>query len=117
MKRGKIIVIEGTDCSGKETQSKLLFQRLAQENIPSEVISFPNYRTPTGKIIGGPYLGKPEICPSWFSQGPGPVDPKVASLLYAADRRFALFAIDKILNSGTNIIFDRYGSANQGHQG
>ena len=33
MEKGKVIVIEGTDCSGKETQSKLLEKRLKKEII------------------------------------------------------------------------------------
>ena len=67
--KGKIIVIEGTDCSGKETQSKLLKDKL--EKMGKKVIRFyfPYYESPTGKIIGGPYLGKPEICDSYFPEG------------------------------------------------
>ena len=30
--RGKLIVIEGTDCSGKETQAKLLSKKLNEKN-------------------------------------------------------------------------------------
>ena len=56
--RGKLIVIEGTDCSGKETQAKLLVNKLKELNIPAQKLSFPNYNTPTGKIIGSCYLGK-----------------------------------------------------------
>ena len=57
----KIIVIEGTDCSGKETQSKMLLERLNNNNIDSVYMTFPAYDTPTGKIIGGSYLGKESI--------------------------------------------------------
>ena len=53
----KIIVIEGTDCSGKETQTKLLIEKLKNEGIKCVYFSFPNYNSPTGKIIGGSYLG------------------------------------------------------------
>ena len=60
--RGKLIVIEGTDCSGKETQAKLLTQKLKKRNIKVEHLSFPNYDTPTGRIIGSCYLGKEELC-------------------------------------------------------
>lgn len=116
MKKGKLIVIAGTDCSGKETQTNLLLQKLKQLSIPRQTISFPRYNTPTGRIVGGPYLGKPEICPTWFSEGANSVDPKVASLYYSADRRAALPEIRKILES-QNLILDRYVSANMGHQG
>lgn len=83
--KGKIIVIEGTDCSGKETQSKKLIERLNKEGIKTEYFSFPQYNTPTGRIVGGPYLGKSYICECWFPEGAINVDPKVASLYYAAD--------------------------------
>jgi dTMP kinase len=56
--RGKLIVIEGTDCSGKETQANLLIEKIRKTGILVEKFSFPNYESPTGKIIGGPYLGK-----------------------------------------------------------
>ena len=41
--RGKIIVIEGTDCSGKETQTSLLVQRLKKSGRKIEHMCFPNY--------------------------------------------------------------------------
>ena len=63
---GKLIVIEGTDCSGKGTQSELLFKRLESEKKKVVKLSFPMYDTPTGKIVGGPYLGKESICKGWF---------------------------------------------------
>lgn len=61
MKKGKIIVIEGTDCSGKETQSKILIDKLNKEGLPTEYLSFPQYNSPTGKIVGLPFLGKENI--------------------------------------------------------
>lgn len=61
MKKGKIIVIEGTDCSGKETQSKRLIQKLNDEGMETVYYSFPAYGTPTGRIVGLSYLGKPYL--------------------------------------------------------
>ena len=58
MTKGKIIVIEGTDCSGKEIQSKKLVERLSEEGCKTFYYNYPNYASPTGKIIGLPYLGK-----------------------------------------------------------
>ncbi len=111
--RGKIIVIEGTDCSGKETQSKKLI-----EKIPNlKYFSFPNYDSPTGKIIGGPYLGKSYICDGWFSEGADAVDPKIASLYYAADRKYNIDKINEMLDNGYNVILDRYVYSNMAHQG
>ena len=54
---GKLIIIEGTDCSGKATQSEKLYQKLIEDGYKVYKTSFPMYDTPTGKIVGGPYLG------------------------------------------------------------
>ena len=83
--KGKLIVIEGTDCSGKETQSKMLIEKLKQDGYPVEKFSFPMYDTPTGKMIGGPYLGKSYICDGWFKEGADKVDPKVAAMQQIED--------------------------------
>ena len=120
----KIIVIEGTDCSGKETQSKLLIERLKKDNINIDYIDFPNYNSPTGKIIAGPYLGKNDIDENGkrmyyeplFSEGSSNVDPKVSSLFYAADRLYNMKEIRKKLEN-ENLIFDRYSYSNMAHQG
>jgi len=113
---GKLIVIEGTDCSGKETQTKKLVERLKGENKKVIKFSFPNYDSPTGKIIGGPYLGKPSICNTWFDN-PIKLDPKIASLYYAADRRYNFETINKYLNENYIVILDRYTPSNMAHQG
>lgn len=115
--RGKLIVIEGTDCSGKETQTKLLVERLEKENIKCVRFSFPNYDSPTGKIVGGPYLGKDYICGCWFEEGAVNVDPKVSSLYYAADRKYNIGKINELIDSGINVILDRYLYSNLAHQG
>lgn len=113
----KLIVIEGTDSSGKETQAKELVNRLNQNEIKAVYMTFPAYDTPTGKIIGGPYLGKPSICEGWFKEGASSVDPLVASLYYAADRKYNISIIEKYLQDGFNVILDRYTDSNVAHQG
>jgi len=113
-KRGKMIVIEGTDASGKETQTLKLIERLKSENIPCETMSFPRYGTPTGQMVAR-YLGKEP-----FEQEFGvsnSINPKLASVLYAEDRFFAKPEIEEILNSGKNLILNRYVESNMGHQG
>lgn len=122
--RGKLIVLEGNDCSGKETQAKYLERALNQKNIPSKKLSFPNYQTPTGRIIGACYLGKEELCQDylttktgWFKEGASNVDGLVSALYYAADRRYNMAEIEKLLESGTNVILDRYTFSNMAHQG
>lgn len=119
-KRGKIILIEGTDCSGKKTQTELLLDRLNKESIPCKLISFPRYNTPTGRIIGQSYLGKERDYwkgdSAWFGEADS-LDPKIASLYYAADRKASVDEINKILDSGCNLILDRYYTSNMAHQG
>ena len=115
MSRGKLIVIEGTDCSGKETQAKLLLKRLKSDGIKIEERAFPMYDTPTGKIIGGALLGKSHIGESVFPNA-SKVDPKVAALYYAADRLYNIGEINKMLDDGVNVILDRYVESNMGHQ-
>lgn len=115
MSRGKLIVIEGTDCSGKETQAKLLLNRLKGDGVKIEERAFPMYDTPTGKIIGGALLGKTHIGKSVFPNA-SKVDPKVAALYYAADRLYNIGEINKMLDDGVNVILDRYVESNMGHQ-
>ena len=114
--KGKLIVIEGTDCSGKETQTKLLVKYLKENNTKVFTMSFPNYDSPTGKIIGGPFLGKSYISEGYFTEGAPNVDPKVSSLYYAADRLYNLPIIQKKLNEGYTVILDRYVYSNMAHQ-
>ena len=113
---GKLIVIEGTDCSGKETQAKKLIEKLQNDGICVSEYSFPNYSSPTGKIVGGPYLGKSYICEGWFSETAPKVDPKVSSLYFAADRIYNLPIIQKKLEEGYTVILDRYVYSNMAHQ-
>lgn len=114
---GKIIVVEGTDCSGKETQTKLLEQSLKELGIDCIRFEFPMYDTPTGKIVGGDYLGKPEIGPSLFEEGAVQVDPYVVCLYYAADRKYNMPKILKYLDQDYFVILDRYITSNLAHQG
>ena len=114
---GKIIVIEGTDCSGKETQSKLLEKKLNEQGIKCIRFEFPMYDTPTGKIVGGAYLGKKEIGESLFKEGAINVDPHVVSMYYAADRKYNMPKIEEYLNEDYYVILDRYTTSNLAHQG
>ena len=116
MSRGKLIVIEGTDCSGKETQSNLLMDKLKKDNIKIEKRSFPMYDSPTGYIIGADLLGKPHMGECIFPEGTTSVPPKVAALYYAADRLYNIEKINEMLDKGINVILDRYVESNMGHQ-
>lgn len=117
MKKGKLIVIEGTDCSGKETQAKMVVEKLRKKGINIFTYGFPRYDTPTGKIVGGPYLGKSYICDGWFSEGAPNVDALVASAYYAADRRYNINEIKEHLANGDIVLLDRYVESNMAYQG
>lgn len=113
--KGKFIVIEGNDCSGKETQSKLIEKKLEKEGINCIRLSFPMYDTPTGKIVGDCYLGRNGK--SFFEEGSVSVDPHIASLYYAADRKYNISKVLEYYHKGYYVILDRYTSSNQAHQG
>ncbi len=113
--QGKLIVIEGTDCSGKETQAKLLEKKLNNRGIKAKHLSFPNYETPTGRIIGSCFLGKNGN--GWFLEGASHVDSYVSSLYYAADRKYNILKIQELLRQGVHVILDRYTFSNMAHQG
>lgn len=112
---GKLIVIEGTDSSGKTTQSRLLEENLNKKGIKAILLSFPMYDTPTGRIISGPLLGK--TSKSYFMEDSSKIDPKIASLYYAADRYNSLNIIKDYLDKDYYVILDRYTSSNMAHQG
>ncbi|MFH0711962.1 MAG: hypothetical protein V1889_02535 [archaeon] len=78
MNRGKLVVFEGTDCSGKSTQINLLIEKLWSMNRGVVTLDFPNYLTPTGKIVRR-YLDG-EFGPA------NDVDARLASIFYAEDR-------------------------------
>ena len=110
MKKGKFIVIEGTDGSGKTTQTEALIRRLKKEGVSSESLRFPQYeKNLFGSLIRECLDGKHGDFIS--------MDPKIASVLYAADRFETISKIKKWIDEGKVIIADRYASSNQIHQG
>lgn len=110
-----LITIEGVDCSGKETQSNILAERLRSEGKTVAKFSFPFYSSPTGRIVGRPYLGKDNN--SYFEEGASHVDPYVASLYFAADRKYNQKIIEDALKNYDYVILDRYIYSNMAHQG
>lgn len=110
MKKGKFIVIDGTDGSGKATQVKLLAERLKKEGKKVEIVDFPEYYDNFfGKFIGHCLS---EQYYNWLK-----VHPKIASVVYAADRFESKEKIEGFLKKGYVVIANRYVSANQIHQG
>ncbi|MGI5841919.1 MAG: dTMP kinase [Christensenellales bacterium] len=115
--KGKLIVIEGTDCSGKQTQSERLTKFLNDNGIKAVKFQFPRYDTPTGKILGGPYLGKASIGEGFFPEGAPNVPAVVASLYFAADRVYNVKDITSNLENGVCVVLDRYVESNMAFQG
>ncbi len=108
--KGKLIVIDGTDGSGKATQTELLIKHLKNDGRKVKVVDFPDYYSNFfGKFIGH--------CLSEQYYNFVKVHPKIASVLYAADRFESSDKIKKWLQEGNIIIANRYASANQIHQG
>lgn len=109
MEKGKLIVIDGADGSGKETQTKLLKEKLNSLGHETESIDFPRKDSFFGKLI---YEGLDGMYGDFKS-----LHPKLASPFWAADRYLASEQIKSWLDAGKNVIADRYVSANQIHQG
>ncbi len=109
-KKGKLIVIDGTDGSGKATQVALLVKRLKKEGKTVKVVDFPEYY----KNFFGAFIGH---CLSEQYYNFLNVHPKIASVLYAADRFESSKEIQSWLKKGYIVVANRYVSANQIHQG
>lgn len=107
---GFLIAIEGTDSSGKQTQSELLYNRLVAEGIDARLISFPAYESDSSALVKMYLAGE-------FGTNPNDVNAYTASTFYAMDR-FATFRKDwgKDYNEGTVIVADRYVPSNLIHQ-
>lgn len=110
MKKGKIIVIDGTDGSGKSTQLEITRQKLEDMGIPVQTISFPDYESPSSALVKM-YLG------GEFSDNPDDINAYAASSFYAVDR-YASFMKNwkEDYFSGKLILAARYVSSNAIHQ-
>jgi len=105
--KGKLIVVDGTDGSGKTTQVKLLFNYLKQQNVPVETMDFPRYENVYGKIV------KAILTSQWGQR----LSPYLVALPFAMDRRAARGKILEWLKIGKVIIVDRYVTSSVAHQG
>ena len=106
--KGKLVVFEGIDGSGKTTICRLLINYLKKRKIPFSHYSFPRYDKPWGKLIRRYLDGE-------FGSV-GEVDPYLASVLYAGDRLTAAVKINQDLKAGKIVICDRYTASNIAHQ-
>lgn len=108
--QGKLIVFEGTDGSGKATQSALLCEELTRRGIPFRKLEFPRYKEESSALIRL-YLG------GAFGDKPGDVNAYAASVFYSVDR-YASYKQDwgGYYESGGLLIADRYTTSNAVHQ-
>ena len=110
MSKGKLIVIEGLDGSGKGTQAGELVKNLAARGAQVRKISFPNYASDSSALVKM-YLG------GQFGSNPGDVNAYAASTFFAVDR-YASFKQDwgEFYAQGGILVADRYTTSNAVHQ-
>lgn len=108
--KGTLIVLEGIDGSGKETQASLLEKKLKEKGREVMHISFPDYESPSSALVKMYLKGD-------FGKNPEDVNPYAASLFYAVDR-FASYRMKwkDFYQKGGIIIADRYTTSNMVHQ-
>ncbi|MBI2330442.1 dTMP kinase [Candidatus Daviesbacteria bacterium] len=110
MQKGRLIVIDGIDGSGKSTQVELLKGYLGSKGVPLQTISFPRYEDNTyGKLIKRYLEGE-------FG-GTNQVNPYLMALAYAGDRSLAKPLIEKWLSEGKVVLANRYVSSSKAHMG
>ncbi len=107
--KGRLIVIDGTDASGKKTQTQRLVERFRAEGRDVETLDFPRYKNNFfGALLRECLDGKRG---DWAG-----TNPRVASTIYACDRWESLPEINGWLAAGKMVVLDRYVSSNQIHQ-
>src|SRR3989339_1348596 len=108
--KGKLLVVDGGNGSGKTTQVKLLIDYLKRENVPVKYYDFPQYYTSFhGKTVAKFLRGE-------FGDIED-VSPYLASLSYALDRATVKKEMDDFLKRGGFIIANRYVTSSMAHQG
>lgn len=108
--KGKLIVIEGLDGSGKGTQAELLCQALKEQGCHVRKVSFPDYDSNSSALIKMYLAGE-------FGTDPSAVNAYAASTFYAVDR-YASFKKnwEGFYNDGGIVVADRYTTSNAVHQ-
>jgi dTMP kinase len=93
---GLLIVFEGLDQSGKQTQAELLRDRLKQDGHKARLVSFPDYGTSIGEEIARALQGERDY------------GPDVMQLLYIANRYERKPDLVRWLEGGLMLVCDRY---------
>ncbi len=109
MRKGKLIVLDGTDGSGKATQTALLAKRLEKAGYKVRTEDFPQYTKksagPVEEYLTGVYGSADEL------------GAYVPSVFFAVDRFAASRRIREMLDKGYVVVSNRYVTANMAHQG
>ena len=110
MGKGKLIVLEGIDGSGKSAQYRRLCSRMEKDKIAYNHIVFPRYSKDSSALIRAYLAGN-------FGSKPADVNAYAASTFYAVDR-YASYKEDwgKIYEQGGLFLSDRYTTSNGVHQ-
>lgn len=109
-KNGRLIVIEGVDGAGKQTQSEKLYRALKKRGEPVKRVAYPRYDKDSSAMVRHYLNGD-------FGDDPEGISPYIASTFYAADR-YASYKeeLEPFLNAGGIVIADRYTTSNMVHQ-
>ncbi len=102
--KGKLVVFDGIDGCGSETQANRLMQYLAEKNVPARILHYPDYPSPVGKLIKE-YL---------YSEREFP--PDLQFMLHATDRIKDIPKIRRMLEDGHTVICNRYYTSILGYQ-
>lgn len=108
--KGKLIVIEGVDGSGKQTQSEKLYRTLLNKGLRVMKVEFPDYQSESSSLVKMYLRGD-------FGKNPDDVSAYVASSFFAVDR-YASYTTKwkSFYESGGIVVADRYTTANMVHQ-
>ncbi|MBR4151971.1 MAG: deoxynucleoside kinase [Selenomonadaceae bacterium] len=106
---GKLIVIEGSDGSGKATQTRKLFDRLSDLEGKVKRLSFPNYESESSALIRMYLRGD-------FGGTAEEVNPYAAATFYAVDRFASYSEWKDFYEAGGIVLSDRYVESNMVYQ-
>ena len=106
---GKLVVIEGSDGSGKATQTRKLFERLRDVGVDVRRVSFPNYESESSALIKMYLRGD-------FGGNAEAVNPYAAATFYAIDRFANFFEWKNFYQRGGLVLSDRYVGSNMAYQ-
>lgn len=109
MKKGRLIVIEGSDGSGKGTQFKLLTDYLKKSGKEVATFDFPQYAQESSYFVREYLNGHYGSADSLGAYGP--------SFFYALDRFDASFKMREALSAGKIVLCNRYYGSSLAHQG